>query len=412
MPLSAALAPLPSQEAVLRQIDAILPIEHQPNVFLFVIESLRHDYITADNTPALYQFSMANTHANLSSSNANFTHLSWFSIFQSQLPFYWTSMQEAKWNHGALGLQVFRKLGYQTRVYSSAQLGFYEMEKLLFGPKLELVDSYRTFHHPAPKKAWQSDRQTMDALLADLKNPSLASGQLFIVFLDTPHFDYNHPKIGSFHPEASDIAFFKAYPTKQNIEKIQNRYRNAIYFVDRLFQEFLDQVPKEALIALSGDHGEEFFDHGHLFHGSHLSEEQITVPILFRIPNAQKQLEMVSQIDIFPTLIDAVSNQTFPFLAGESILRKRKAPFVATLRFNARHAPYEFALRTERHKLVAQLDKKWDIFHANHLRVLSLKTRAGKSLTHFADTPQAWIQTHFGFALKDLFSSKEVQSPP
>ncbi len=405
--LNKRLEHLPSQKIVQDQIDSIAPLSSKgPNIYLFIVESLRSDFITEQTAPNLTSFWKQNTSARLSSSNANFTHLSWFSIFQSQLPFFWPAMRAQNWNQGALGLQAFKKLGYQIRVYSSAQLNFYEMQQTLFGEDLHLLDSYKTFHHPAPKKAWQSDRQTIDALLADMADKTKSTGQLYIIFLDTPHFDYSHPPNGKFLPEAGEIAFFRAYPSDKNIAKIENRYRNAVHYVDQLFGEAMQKINPQDIVAFTGDHGEEFFDHGHLFHGSHLSDEQISVPIYFRIPGWKAQLSMISQLDIMPTLLDAVSHLTFAFLAGESAMRPRTAHFVPSLRFNARQAPYEFAIRTEQYKMIARFNNTNDIFSSDSLQLLSLTTKKGQAV--YEENIQPWIESEFGDCLKKFTSSQPI----
>ena len=67
----------------------IFSLNHKPDIYLFVIESLREDYITVENSPHLNQFKEKNVSFDLTLSNANATHNSWFSLFHSKFPFYW-----------------------------------------------------------------------------------------------------------------------------------------------------------------------------------------------------------------------------------------------------------------------------------------------------------------------------------
>lgn len=382
------------------QID--LTVRDRPNIYLFVVETLRADFMTEEIAPNLYTFGKQNISADLSLANANFTNISWFSIFHSQFPFFWYKRIADHWSTGSPALQIFKKLGYQIKVYTSAELEFYGMEQLLFGQKNELLDSYQTFHHEPKQPAWNSDRKLIEQLDGDSNSPS---GQLFIVFLDATHFDYSWPETTDslFNPYASEIAFFRTYPTKSNIEKIKNRYRNAIHYMDHLFGSFLEKVDPNALIAFTGDHGEEFFDHGHLFHGSHLSQEQLAVPIYFRIGNKQMKVPILSQMDIMPTLLDAITHTTFPILEGQSALRPIAWPYAFSSRFNAKRSPYEFALQDNTYKLIAQFNDKDQIFDSTGINILSLRSCCDLTISEYQENAQQWVMSQFGPALNRLF---------
>jgi len=233
------------------QITPPLSLEKKPNIILFIVESLREDFLTPDIAPHLSSFREKTTHADLTLSNANGTNLSWFSIFYSQPSFHWKTL-----NGGSPALKLFKDLGYTIRVYTAAQLGYYGLEETIFGKDKHLIDVYQEFHHSAGKEAWESDRDAVHALNKDLQ---ISQGQLFIVFLDGTHFDYSFPKPAPFSPFASDALYFKAFYSQKNFSAIKNRYRNAVHYMDSLFGEFLGAVPADSIIAFTGDHGEEFF---------------------------------------------------------------------------------------------------------------------------------------------------------
>ena len=406
LPLGHRLILPPSEEETKESITKIdQKIRNRPNIYLFVVETLRSDFMNMEIAPHLTAFAEQNISADLSLANANFTNISWFSIFHSQFPFFWYKRVTDNWSIGSPPLQIFKKLGYQIQVYTSAQLEFYGMEHLLFGSKNELLDSYQTFHHAPKQPAWDSDRQLFEKLEADAKD---SNGQLFIVFLDATHFDYSWPETDSpFTPYASEIAFFRTYPTKSNIEKIKNRYRNAIHYMDKLFGAFLEKVDPNAVIAFTGDHGEEFFDHGHLFHGSHLSQEQLAVPIYFRVGNRQLRVPILSQMDIMPTLLDAVAGTTFPILEGQSALRPIEWPYAFSSRFNAKRSPYEFALQDNTYKLIAQFNDKDQIFDSTGINILSLRSCCDLTMSQYQENAQQWVQNQFGPALNRLFPQEE-----
>jgi arylsulfatase A-like enzyme len=67
-------------------------------------------------------------------------------------------------------------------------------------------------------------------------------------------------------------------------------------------------LEKEVQIAIVADHGEEFIEHGRMFHGQSVYGELTGVPLLLyrpgAIPPGRKIRETVSTIDLMPTLLD------------------------------------------------------------------------------------------------------------
>jgi arylsulfatase A-like enzyme len=62
------------------------------------------------------------------------------------------------------------------------------------------------------------------------------------------------------------------------------------------------------VVALAADHGEEFFDHGHMFHGQTVYGELSNVPLIFwgpgRVPPGVVVPDTVQGIDLMPTLLE------------------------------------------------------------------------------------------------------------
>jgi membrane-anchored protein YejM (alkaline phosphatase superfamily) len=324
------------------------------------------------------------------------------------------------WSSGSPPLQMLKKLGYRIHLYCSAQLNYYGMETLLFGKDLSLVDSYQKFLHPHPITASDADTKAIFSLKEDLsKDPSLKEGNLFIIFLDSTHFDYSWPKNWKpkFTPFASELAYFKAFYSQKRIEQIKNRYKNAVHYVDFLFGQFQESLnPEEpSIVIVTGDHGEEFFDHGHLFHGSHLTQEQTRVPILMKFPSDPKIKEsaFMSQMDIFPSILDFLNVKVSPLIQGESIFQERKKPFVIISRFNAGRTPYEFCIHNGANKLISQFSNRKNIFLSDHLQMISLQTANDQIFLGSFKNRTDWIYKEFGSAFPYLFeNSKENISLP
>jgi arylsulfatase A-like enzyme len=105
-------------------------------------------------------------------------------------------------------------------------------------------------------------------------------------------------------------------------------YDASVKDVDDLLGFFLEELKKlglydDAIIIILADHGTGLMEHGR--YGSFLNyEEQIRVPLLFRIPNAgikpHVSSEFVQLIDLGPTLINMVSNVKKNRFHGISLL--------------------------------------------------------------------------------------------
>ena len=85
-------------------------------------------------------------------------------------------------------------------------------------------------------------------------------------------------------------------------------YRSRVAAVDRAVGELVrgleSRLGPDLLVAITADHGEEWFDHGGLFHGFTLYEELLRVPLLFVSPRfgAARRTGPARNVDVGPTL--------------------------------------------------------------------------------------------------------------
>ncbi len=91
-----------------------------------------------------------------------------------------------------------------------------------------------------------------------------------------------------------------------------DRYDSEILHVDRELTRLLSELEKRFtrpfVLAISADHGEEFREHGGVYHGSTLFDEQVRVPLIVRGPKLSPAVieAPVEVIDIAPTLLGLV----------------------------------------------------------------------------------------------------------
>ena len=176
------------------EVQALLEAEsweasHLPNIYLFVIETLRRDIIDKKTAPHLTRFGERNISPAQAYSSANFTYLSWFSLFHSGYPYFWTSVRDS-WNGGSVPLRLMKKLGYKIKVYSSADLNYFGMDRIIFGQDRQLVDAFHEYF-PLRVEPWERDSFAMKDLIAEIKEGE--TGNLCIVFLDSTHSEYSSP---------------------------------------------------------------------------------------------------------------------------------------------------------------------------------------------------------------------------
>lgn len=384
-------------------------LNKKPNIYLFIIESLREDCITQEIAPHLHQFKDSACHFDFALSNGNGSHLSWFSIFHSEYPYLWNYPEQMDWKKGSPALNLLKKWGYQIRLYTSAQLGYYDMEKILFGQNQELIDSLQTFHHTTTLSAAETDRQALQKMQKDLEeHPELKQGQCIIFFLDSTHFHYSWPKDfpTKFSPFSTEVGYFHLMQSDQKIEEIKNRYKNAVAYVDSLFGDFQEKLDqKEAIVVVTGDHAEEFFEHGHLFHGSHLIHEQTHIPLYIKLGQTRWQdlPKVASQIDIFPTILHYLSGKEIDFLKGRSIFTKDPmTPYAVIARFNAGRSPQEFCLHNGENKLTVQFYEKDQIFRSKHLTIRSVRNAYDEPLMQNSQDLQKRVNEEFIPLLEDM----------
>jgi len=329
------IKPLKDSTKLLEKIETKnLKAKKLPNIFIFVTEALRNDFITPEIASNIYSFSKENISFKNSYSAANATHISWYSIFHSNQPFYWSEACKNK-KFGSLPLKVLKKIGYKVNLFTSAELKYFHLDELIFGKNLNLVDNLNDFSAYSLDPAIR-DAKCIKSLLNNLDTSK--SPNIFIIFLDSTHSEYSWPKAfkPKFLPIQEKINYITLSQSKKNLNLIKNRYKNAINYIDHLFSKFLTSLKSKnlyenSIIAFTADHGEEFFEKGALFHTSHLNEYQVNVPIILKLlKNNQNHSDTISHIDIFPTILSEILNQNLDdFFDGKSIFERKDATTIS-----------------------------------------------------------------------------------
>ena len=261
-----------------------------------------------------------------------------------------------EWQEGSVPLRILKESGYKINVYSSSDLTYFNMDQLLFGKNRVLIDQMEDFSQIRFIEPYERDFRVVETLLKDLESPARRTGHVFIVFFDATHSEYsvppNDPPI--FQPALKEIDYLTLTPT--NIEPLKNRYRNAIFYIDSLMGKFFRALNErklyaDSIIAITGDHGEEFFEDGALFHGTHLNHYQTSVPIFCKFQKNPwvLQSQSATHIDLFPTIIHHLTGRLdFEHLFdGQSLFAPNRWPYRLAVLQNGPKTPAEFSIAKE-----------------------------------------------------------------
>lgn len=99
----------------------------------------------------------------------------------------------------------------------------------------------------------------------------------------------------------------------KQIEYLKALYDEQIYNLNNSLSQLLEfisdpRISKDTILIITADHGEEFMEHGFLFHGHNLYQTSTRVPLIIHIPGVEprKINEIVQGIDIYPTVLSLV----------------------------------------------------------------------------------------------------------
>jgi len=401
--LPIALAP-PRDEKETRKRMPHFTLHARPNIYLFVIETLRRDFLNEKTAPNLMSFARENTDFEISYANGNWTPLSWFAIFHSDFPYNWAAMRDS-WQEGSIPLQLFKQMGYKIRVYSSADLRYFDMDRTIFGEKRKLAAQIEEHFFNRAIEPCDRDALCVDSFERDVKKKHGREGNLYVFFFDSTHSEYSFPKDFpiQFEPIAKQIDYLTL--TQKEIEPVKNRYRNSIAYVDSLMGRFFqilkdEDLYEQAVVAITGDHGEEFYEEGAFFHGTHLNRYQTEVPIFCRFPGKKGASPEATHIDLLPSLLHYITGVAeYPDLFdGRSVFSKNRSPYRIAVLQNGPDTPVEFSIEKGDEKLQVRFLHPRDIYSQKVLEVTALKTNEPADLLSLDET----VKKSFPNALEPL----------
>ena len=310
-----------------------------PDVYIFMIESVRKDAITPEHAPFLSRFGSTECQGfGETYAASNCTPLSWFGTFHSRVPVFWSgalSERDAEDRRpGAYPLRLMLAAGYRLQVRAINDLGYKDISTLHFGTGQHLASVYKDdFGRSEGYGFGERERFLFEDLKQEVGRLP-RGGNVHVVALDSTHYNYYWPNdFKTPYPNFEEDIFFPLNPTPDQLEKIHHRYYNAVAWVDHALEDFLTFLKsedryRESIVIVSGDHGEEFQEHGSWFHCSGMVRQQTEVPIMIKWPESLGKMpprELASHLDVMPSVLEALG---FPEkyrapLVGRSLLSEK-----------------------------------------------------------------------------------------
>lgn len=280
--------------------------EHPMNVLMIVVDSLRHDMLTASQMPHTWKLAEQSWVARQHYSTGNNTMHGVFGLFHGLPALQANTMISHR--HGPELLRQLSTLGYSHHLYGAASLRGARLDRSVF------VDTDAPLHQPPDSiPADQRDRWAVDALAQALRSRKAGPPFFGFVLLDGAHAPYAVPDDATLlHlPQASAGAHLMV-GRSSDPRPLFNRYRNAVLHVDTLIGQMLSMIEDAGLasntvIIVTSDHGESFNDlaQNDWGHNGNFSDMQTRVPMIIRWPGRASAVEsaVTSHMDIAPTLL-------------------------------------------------------------------------------------------------------------
>jgi hypothetical protein len=274
--------------------------------------------------PRLWQFASQNLRFANHFSGGNRTRMGMFSMFYSLHGPYWSHVLDER--RSPVLLDVLAQLGYDIEVYTSAKFSYPEFDRTIF----VTVPADRRHEYSDDPIFWRRDVYNVDAIIASLQQRDTRAPFMRFLFMESTHAPYQFPDADAIAKPYGSVANYALMNPAQDIALMWNRYVNAAHFIDSQIGRLIDHLEASGeldntIVVVTGDHGEEFLEHGRWGHGSAFIDEQLRVPLVMRIPGqSARVIEMVtSHLDIVPSLLPAlgVTNAPSDYALGADVVR-------------------------------------------------------------------------------------------
>ena len=344
----------------------------RPDIFLILLDAARADawssYGGPYPTPAVDSIAAAGTRFEQAYSAASWTAQSIPSLLTGRYP---ESHGVDTWGIALpesipLIAQLLQEQGYFTSVWS--QHPIYDGNPTLSRGFEQIHREPDPSIHPMASALIDPDRPSF-ALIHLLRPHGLAGTG----YVPPPPFRGIHT--GS-HVNRPDFvrrlleSKHRRKPAAADLRRYRDLYQENVSFADHLVGGLIDSLRAagrydDALVFVTSDHGEAFWEHKRFFHAGHIYEELMRVPLIVKWPAGSGRFPEVvpgpvSNIDIAPTIVDAVEHlESRPGFQGRSLLPAASSGsssdrmiYLSTYRYRGKPPTWVRGLRYGQWKLI------------------------------------------------------------
>jgi choline-sulfatase len=305
----------------------------RPDIVLIIVDALRPDYLGCygydrPTSPRIDALARESIVFDAAVAQAPWTKPSFSSILTSLYPFQhgvidWESVMP---DSVATLPEVLRASGYAT-------MGIINM--------LAITDEYKVTKgidklSSAPKH--QRDAAAVTNLAEEFISASERPFFILIHYHDT-HYPYKAAaeyvdqvlRPGDRHPSAGDVvkpSGTDEVPPESAIARQKLLYSACVRQSDAGIGKLLDWLDgrglrKNAVVVITADHGEEFWEHGKRAHASDVYDSQLRIPLIISYPAKYKHprrvSSQVSHVDLMPTLVELTGARDTGWREGTSL---------------------------------------------------------------------------------------------
>lgn len=309
--------------------------ENLPNIVMLVAESLRWDQLTPEIMPNTWAFSQRSLYFTRHYSSGNGTREALFGMFYGLYGSYWENFLHGQ--RGPLLMERILDLDYELDIRTSAHFTYPEFDKTLFAS----VPVSQLHEIDESQPPWQRDEQNTAALVDFLAGQTAEKPFFSFFFLESTHAGYSFPEESAIRKpylETLDYTSLSRERLAGERSALLNRYSNAAHWVDlqlaRVFNALeQNRLLDNTIVIVTGDHGEEFMEHGAWGHNSSFVDEQTRVPLVVRMPGSAPATvnRVTSHMDVATTLLQTLGagKNTDHYSLGRNLLDEHEREFIA-----------------------------------------------------------------------------------
>lgn len=291
-----------------------------PNIVLYVVDTLRADALApygnpVVSTPAVARLAREGVLFERAYAHSSWTRPSITSILTGQLPdIHGVELREQSAPESLyIVAEALSAAGYATgAIVTNPNVGSFFGFDQGYDDFVELFARHEGGVVQSASHRARSDKATEQAIAWI---DSVQAPFFLYVLTSDPHSPYDPPpgfddNLAGADPRPKGAAYKPLF----DVEQKRSKYYGEVEFNDASFGRLLEYLREsgrddQTLVVFTADHGEEFGEHGHRWHGKTLFDEQLRVPLVIRRPGEPEPGRRVSTpvglVDVHATLLDA-----------------------------------------------------------------------------------------------------------